>query len=222
MNTYSFVISHDDLLEARINTTEPFSGLFITKLPSFDTELGYEVRGTELIVKYEEVDGERLLLTTGSYYSQETPLPTIYGIVLKLHGLRTLRVGNNPVVVADVHVNSPDDFYVTRRNAGGLVENHPVKGDVFTYKEGFGYTTLTESAIDDLYRKYVHLGHGAFIPGCYLVRFGSVVDNGSVLYVPLAWLFHDPLVAQAHFPTIDADLWKMKADMFSLNYDGGE
>lgn len=219
MSTYTFVVNHTDLVEASVNTHEPFKNLFITKLPSFDSELGYELTDDTLIVKYEEVDGERMIMAGITDTTIAAMIPTIYGIVLKMHDRRKLQIGKSPVINADVVANTPDGFYTAEGLPGGKVIQHPVAGDVFIAVEGFGYAAVLEHVVCDLYAKYVDIGHGAFIPDEYLIRF----QNGERYeYVTFSKLFHDPLVAQSYHKNIPVSVWEECAEYFSVQYGSGK
>lgn len=209
METYSFIITEDELVEARLNTTEPFDRLFITKLPSEDVEVGYEVRDEVLTIKYEQLDDERLLLaelTADEIRAHD--MPHIYGVILKLHGIRKLKLGKDVIFYTSVTVNSPCGVWHAVRDTDGTVFEHAVKGTVFIRTEDWRYTALSSATIVELYRRYVLLGQGQFIPSMYLIR---VRDYE---YLPLNTMFHLPEVAHSFYPSISSDGWENLRQVF--------
>ncbi len=209
METYTFIITQDELVEARLNTTEPFDRLFISKLPSEDVEIGYEVRDDVLTVKYEQLDNDRLMIANLSPEEVEAyQIPHIYGVVLKLHGVRKLKLGVSTVLYTDVRINQPCGVWHAVQQPDNSVIEHAVDGRVFVLTEDNRYTALSDEHISDLYHKYVPLGQGPFIPSMYLIR------THGYKYVPLNMLFHLPEVAHSFYPEISAVEWERMHEEF--------
>jgi len=213
MNNITFIISQDLLTEARMNTVEPFKNLYITKLPSVETEYGYEVKDGTIILKYEACEDTRERFTETSDLGDL--LPTTYGVLLKIHQANRLKVGVGSYAV-DVIVNSPDGAYKTVLNAEGRPEIHPLQGDVFIKVEGVGYTSVLDHVICDIYKQYVYLDHGVFIPNEFLVRYET--SSGTWLYAPMSCLFNDPIVAESFHKNIPVSAWKEKREFFDIHF----
>lgn len=209
----TFIIGQDLLNEATTNTTEPFKGLFITKLPSEGVEYGYEVIDHQVILKYETDEDDCLRFNESTITGEN--LPSTYGVILKLHQASVLEVGAQKYN-ADVIVNAPDGTYKSIFNDEGLVENHPVEGDVFIKVEGFGYMAVLDHVICDLYRQYVCLDRGVFIPNEFMIRFTK--PRGAFIYTPMSYLYSEPLVAESFYATVPSHRWEERRDFFDIHF----
>jgi len=204
---YTFITNQAEVAEASTNTYEPFKNLFITKIPSTGEEVGYELRGDMVVVKYEQTEDERLLIESSSIYDQldgdvTTLIPRIFGVVAHMHHVTKLKLGGK-VILIEVMVNRPDGVYYTERTGSGVVIRHALDGLVFM-RVGETYIAVNNATLITLHRQYICLSVGMFIPGEYLVRF---VQGEKFIYAPMAHAFHDAVVAHSFNQAIVPEQW---------------
>jgi len=201
--SYTFVVDNNEIEEARSNTTEPFKNLFITKVDS--DEIGYEVQGDVIVIKYEMVDDERFVIRSNQTYEENgyiTPLPSLFGVAAKLHGCKTMVIGSSKFAI-DVAVNSEESEYVAARAKVGYVEYHQSNGVVFELV-GNRYVAVSNNMIKAIRDSYAAKGLHGMIPEKYMVRF-QVGDR--FVYSHLANAYRDPLVAHSFNREIPEELW---------------
>ncbi|QTH80502.1 hypothetical protein PA10_00304 [Pseudomonas phage pPa_SNUABM_DT01] len=206
---YTIIVDAREIAEAQVNTAEPFKDLFVTRLPSECEEVGYERVNDTLIVKYEENEDGRMMITAQMPYELHDHLPRIFGVIMKLHyGVTKIKLGNKTMRI-DVIVNDPTGVYYNEAVLGGKIVRHETAGSVFI-RMGDTYSAVSDIALKVIYERFVRRGTGVFIPDHYLVRF---VINGRYIYEPMARLFGDAEVAASFNSAIEAADWVEKSNI---------
>lgn len=188
--SYTIIVDSREVAEAQINTREPFKNLFITRLPSECEEVGYELAGDTLIIKYEENEEGRMEVTAQMPYELHDHLPRIFGVIMQLHyGVTKIKLGTK-IHRITVLVNEPNGVYFNEYK-GTRVIKHETTGTVFT-QGGDTYTAVNATTLSIINERFVKKGTGVFIPAEYLVRF---IINNRYVYEPMSRLFNDVDVA---------------------------
>jgi len=203
---YTIIVDSREVAEAQANTREPFTDLFITRLPSTMEEVGYERAGDTLIVKYEENEEGRLNIGAQLPYELHDHMPRVFGVILQLHyGVTKIKLGNK-IHRVEVLVNAPNGVYFNESILGGRVLRHETHGVVFT-RAGDTYAAVNDSTLQIINERFVKRGTGVFIPDAYMVRF---VINNRYVYQPLSRLFNDIDVAVSFNDRIGYEEWAEK------------
>lgn len=214
--TYTIIVDAREVAEAGANTKEPFAGLFITRLPSELEEVGYEVIGNTMIVKYESNEDGRTSVSSKVPYAIHGTIPRIFGIVAKVHnGITQIKLGKETHRI-DVLVNSPLGVYFNEGKIGGKIIRHETEGLVFTRNDNT-YSAVTKTTLDSLYERFIKRGSGVCIPPDYLVRF---VVNGKYIYQSMSLLFNDGGVAASFNSSISEDEWQEKSQEVISTIEG--
>jgi len=205
---YTFVLNHTDVEEVARNTNEVFKNLFVSKQPSKREEVGYELIDDMVVIKYEQTEDERLVIDNMRipHYTL-AHLPVIFGAIVAHHRVIHLKVGAVVLTVNTV-VNHPTGTYYSERDAVVGVTHHAIAGHIFK-QHGNRYVALPDPALLKAIHRQVNLGVGQFIDPSLLVRF---LLNEKPVYVPLAYCFHDPRVANALVKKVSATEWVGKRD----------
>ena len=201
--SYTFVIDNNKLEEARSNTNEPFKNLFITTAAG--DEIGYEVQGDVIIIKYEMADDERFVIRSNQTYEENgyiTPLPSLFGVVAKIHDCKVMVIGSSKFSI-DLVVNSDESEFVASRAKVGYVEYHQSNGVVFELV-GNRYVAVSNNMIKAIRDSYAAKGLHGMIPEKYMVRFQL---GDRFVYSHLANAYRDPLVAHSFNREIPEELW---------------
>lgn len=201
--SYTFVIDNNKLEQARSNTHEPFKNLFITKVDS--DEVGYEVLDDVIVIKYEMADDERFVIRSNQTYEENgyiTPLPSLFGVVAKIHDCKVMVIGSSKFSI-DLVVNSDESEFVASRAKVGYVEYHQSNGVVFELV-GNRYVAVSNNMIKAIRDSYVAKGLHGMIPEKYMVRFQL---GDRFVYSHLANAYRDPLVAHSFNREIPEERW---------------
>lgn len=205
---YSFIIDHTDFEEIRLNTTEVFENLYISRQPSVEEEVGYEIKGDTLIMKYEQNEDGRIILDSAKKFNGLAPLlPAIFGAVMHLHKLKKLKVCNHEFDV-EVFINKPNGIYLNERGADGDVIRHELGGMIYRRRDAL-YCQINEMKV---FKRMIQMrknGIGSFIDPEILVRFEV---NGKFVYQPAGHCYYDPVVAHSFNPSITDKMWLDKRD----------
>lgn len=205
--TYTIIVDAREVAEAGANTKEPFAGLFITRLPSEMEEVGYEIIGNTMIVKYEGNEDGRISVTSKMPYAIHGNIPRIFGIAAKVHNnITQIKLGKDTHRI-DVLVNSPVGVYFNEGKIGGKIIRHETEGLVFTRNENT-YCAVTKTTINSIYERFIKRGSGVCIPAEYLVRF---VVSGKYVYQSMSLLFNDGGVAASFNNSISENDWQEKS-----------
>lgn len=204
--SYTIIVDAREVAEAQANTREPFKDLFITRLPSELEEVGYERIDDTLVVKYEENEEGRMVISAQLPYAIHDHLPRIFGVILKLHyGVTKIKLGDK-IHRIEVLVNAPNGVYYNEAILGGRVLKHEVTGTVFT-RGGDTYAAVNHTTMALLNERFIKKGHGMFIDDSFLVRF---VVNDRYVYQPLSRLFNGVEVAMSYNPALTKEDWAEK------------
>jgi hypothetical protein len=196
---YSFVIDHTDVEEVKANTKEVFANLFISRLPSTEEEVGYEIKDDTIIMKYEQNEDGRIMLDSMRKLKEiEAFLPPIFGAVLEMHQIKKLKICERLYDV-DVFVNQPTGMYINERADDGQVVRHEVGGVIY---ERSGNIIRQ---VEDLQA---------------LTKMAEMRKlNDKFIYVPVGYCFHDPLVSKALCPRVTVSQWAEKTVEVNTFFD---
>ncbi len=203
---YSFIIDHTDFEEIRLNTTEVFENLYISRQPSVEEEVGYEIKDDTLIMKYEQNEDGRIILDSAKKFKGlETTLPAVFGAVMYLHKLKKLKVCDQLIDV-EVFINRPNGIYLNERAADGCIIRHELGGILYR-KRGLLYCQINEMKVFKRMIEMCRNNVGMFIDPDILVRFEI---NDKFVYAAAGNCFHDPLVACSFRRSITSEMWSAK------------
>lgn len=212
---YSFVIDHTDVEEVKANTKEVFANLFISRLPSTEEEVGYEIKDDTIIMKYEQNEDGRIMLDSMRKLKEiEAFLPPIFGAVLEMHQIKKLKICERLYDV-DVFVNQPTGMYINERADDGQVVRHEVGGVIYERSGNIIRQVEDLQALTKM-AEMRKLNIGPFISPTYLIRFEI---NDKFIYVPVGYCFHDPLVSKALCPRVTVSQWAEKTVEVNTFFD---
>lgn len=189
---YEIAVKQQEVIELRQNSEEVLPGFWISRLPSYDEVICYEIKEDMLIVKYEETDGERI--TFGDLTFNLKAVSQILGLACAMHKKTHIKLG---VSLHRIHVavNHPDGAYIAENTsrAHEPVVYHQQEGLVFTKEKNF-YVAIEPSMIAQLFIDRMGLSIRSLIPEMYQVRFEV---DGKFVYYPLANVYHSDFVRES-------------------------
>jgi len=213
---YSFVVDHADIEEIKAHTKEVFANLFIARQPSMEAEVGYEIKGDVIIMKYEQNEDDRIVLDSEKRLKEMGSfLPPIFGAVLEIHRIDKLQICDR-IYDVEVYVNQPAGMYANERSEDGQVIRHEL-GGLFYERCGNVYRQIDDPNALLKMQELRRLNLGPFISPAHLVRF-EVGDK--FVYTPVGYCFHDPLVSKALCPAIKVAQWAEKTAEINDYLDG--
>lgn len=196
---YEAVVSYQDLIEFQYNSKEVAENLWVSELPTYHESIGYELRGSILVVKYEQNEDERISYGDTSYTL--AIVPQVIALACALHKRTYVQLGITRHTI-HVAVNHPEGAYIAQSHlAGGRVFKHQAKGLIFNKEKDF-YMALEDRLVAQLYVDRMGLSIGNLIPAAYLVRFE---DNGKFHYFPASLVFTDPIIRESYLSIVEKD-----------------
>jgi hypothetical protein len=189
---YEIAVKQQELIELRQNSEEVLPGFWVSRLPSYDEAIGYEINGDLLIVKYEETEDGRI--TFGDQSFNLKAVSQILGLACAMHKKSHFKMG---VSMHRIHatVNHPDGAYVAE-NTGRVNEPvvyHQSEGLVFTKEKNF-WVAVEPALIAQLFIDRMGLSIRSLIHEMYQVRFEV---DGKFVYYPLANVYHSDFIRES-------------------------
>lgn len=211
---YQSVVSQKDLLELRHNSTEVADNLWVSRLPSQEESIAYELKGGFLIVKYEENEDGRITFSNVTYKFNR--VSTMIALACALHKRSMFKVGAS-VYDINVVVNQPDGIYHVEIEGNSIIR-HQANGLVFL-REGDFYVAVSDSLLAQIYISRLGLSIHSLIDHDYLIRFQI---NGKYRYFPMAYVYIDPIIRESFLKGDSTEYqWDNKAleiEMFVEEY----
>lgn len=203
---YEAAVTSQDLLEFTYNSKEVSENLWVSELPTYHESIGYELRGSILVVKYEQTEDERISYNSNMSYSLQA-VPPVIALACAMHKRRYVQLGTSRHTI-HVAVNHPEGAYIAKKDhVGQAVIKHASKGLVFV-RNGDFYEALEDRLVAQLYVDRMGLSIGNLIPSSYLVRFEH---NGKFLYFPAAFAFTDKPLRDSYLKTEEREFeWDLK------------
>jgi hypothetical protein len=188
---YETAVSQQDFLEFSHNSREVAQNLWVSDLPSYHESIGYELRGSILVVKYEDTEDERITYGNPAYILSVIS-PTI-ALACALHKRQLFQLGKS---IHNIHVavNRPDGAFIAEPQVIGGMLMHQAAGLVFVKEKNF-MMAVTDETVAQLYIQRLGMAIGNAINNRYLIRFHH---EGKYVYFPLAHVFADPLLRSSY------------------------
>jgi hypothetical protein len=203
---YEAAVTSQDLLELTYNSKEVSENLWVSELPTYHESIGYELRGSILVVKYEQTEDERIAYNSNMSYSLQA-VPPVIALACAMHKRRFVQLGTSRHTI-HVAVNHPEGAYIAKKDhVGQTVIKHASKGLIFVKNQDF-YEALEDRLVAQLYVDRMGLSIGNLIPNAYLVRFEL---NGKFLYFPASHAFTEKAIRDSYLTREEQDLeWDLK------------
>jgi hypothetical protein len=205
---YEAAVSAQDLLEFTYNSKEVAENLWVSELPTHQESIGYELKGSIVVVKYEQTEDERIQYNDQLSYSFQV-VPQTIALACAMHKRRFIQLGTSRHTI-HVAVNYPNGEYIANaERPGGQIIKHQVKGLIFVKDKDF-YMALEDSMVAQLYVDRMGLSIGNLIPDKYLIRFDY---NGWFCYFPAALAFTDPTLRDSYLSPVEKEFdWDLKRE----------
>lgn len=203
---YEAAVTSQDLLEFTYNSKEVSENLWVSELPTYHESIGYELRGSILVVKYEQTEDERISYNSNMSYSLQA-VPPVIALACAMHKRRYVQLGTVRHTI-HVAVNHPNGAYIAKKDdVGQGIIKHASKGLLFV-KNGEFYEALEDRLVAQLYVDRMGLSIGNLIPNAYLVRFEL---NSKFLYFPASLAFTEQVIRDSYLKPEERELeWDLK------------
>lgn len=205
---YEAAVTSQDLLEFTYNSKEVSENLWVSQLPTYHESIGYELRGSILVVKYEQTEDERISYGSNMSYSL-TAVPPVIALACAMHKRRYVQLGTSRHTI-HVAVNHPNGEYIAKKEGvGQTIIKHQTKGLIFVKDKDF-YMALEDRLVAQLYVNLIGMSIGNLIPVAYLVRFEHF---GKFKYFPASLVFTDQVIRDSYLtPEEQAFGWDLKRE----------